>query len=304
LPINYIEDEERFVETYEHWERYRGKTYTGWHRFFRKIEISWNRTGFHPTSDHRPRGMFVLTLWLGWFAERHHMEQTTTREESRIAAVLSNGKKTNKMKAVDLLATSLNRGDDKPNQELADEIIKSNRTDWVEELVANLKHKDKMIQSDCIKVLYEIGERGSASMIAPYYQTFGELLESKNNRLVWGAMYALDSISLVNPAEIFSILPAICKAIDHGSVITIDGGVSILAKLAAIKEYSETAFPLLAEQLKRCPAKQLPMYAEKSVKNIRSENRSSFVDIIRQRYLEMEKDSWKKRLDKVLKSVK
>ncbi|HNW52379.1 MAG TPA: hypothetical protein PKH79_14955 [Prolixibacteraceae bacterium] len=208
------------------------------------------------------------------------------------------------MNAMDLLATSLGRNDDVPNQELAKLIIQSNRTDWVEELVANLKHKDKMIQSDCIKVLYEIGERGAAFLIAPYYQTFGELLESKNNRLVWGAMYALDTIASVNPAEIFSILPGICKAIDQGSVITIDGGVSILAKLSAIEAFSETAFPLLAEQLNRCPAKQLPMYAEKSVKNVRAENRSSFIDIIRQRYKEMEKDSQKKRLDKVLKILK
>ena len=151
------------------------------------------------------------------------------------------------MKAIDLLATSLNRGDDKPNQELAEGIIKANRTDWVKELVENLSNKDKNIQSDCIKVLYEIGERGAGSMIAPYYKTFGLLLESKNNRLVWGAMYALDSIASVNPSGINSILPAICKAIDKGSVITIDGGVSILAKLTAVKEYTETAFPLLLE---------------------------------------------------------
>lgn len=208
------------------------------------------------------------------------------------------------MKAIDLLATSLNRGDDKPNQELADGIIQSNRTDWVQELVENLSNRDKNIQSDCIKVLYEIGERGAASMIAPYYKTFGDLLESKNNRLIWGAMYALDSIASVNPSGINSILPAICKAIDKGSVITIDGGISILAKLAAVKDYTETAFPLLLEQLKRCPAKQLPMYAEKSVKAIHASNKSKFVDLLRERYSEMDKDSQKKRLDKVMKSIK
>jgi hypothetical protein len=208
------------------------------------------------------------------------------------------------MKAIDLLATSLNRGDDKPNQELAEGIIKSNRTDWVKELVENLNHKDKNIQSDCIKVLYEIGELGAASMIAPYYLTFGNLLESKYNRLVWGAMYALDSIASVNPSGINSILPAICKAIDKGSVITIDGGVSILAKLAAVNEFTETAFPLLLEQLKRCPAKQLPMYAEKSVKAINTANKIYIIDLIRERYSEMERDSQRKRLDKVLKSLK
>jgi len=208
------------------------------------------------------------------------------------------------MKAIDLLATSLNRSDDKPNQELAEGIIKSNRTDWVQELVENLSNNDKNIQSDCIKVLYEIGERGAASMIAPFYKTFGELLESKNNRLVWGAMYALDSIASVNPSGINSILPEICKAIDKGSVITIDGGVSILAKLAAKEEFAETAFPLLIEQLKRCPAKQLPMYAEKSVQAINAANKNQFVDLIRERYSEMERDSQKKRLDKVLKMLK
>jgi hypothetical protein len=208
------------------------------------------------------------------------------------------------MKAIDLLATSLNRADDKPNQELADGIIRSNRTDWVQELIENLYNKNKNIQSDCIKVLYEIGERGSAPMIAPYFETFGKLLESKNNRLVWGAMYALDSIASVNPSNINSILPAICKAIDKGSVITIDGGVSILAKLAAMKAHTETAFPLLLEQLKSCPAKQLPMYAEKSVKAINVSNKSQFVDLLKERYPEMEKDSQKKRLEKVLKSIK
>jgi hypothetical protein len=39
------------------------------------------------------------------------------------------------MKALDLLATTLNRTDDKPNQALADEIIKASRKDWVQELV-------------------------------------------------------------------------------------------------------------------------------------------------------------------------
>jgi hypothetical protein len=208
------------------------------------------------------------------------------------------------MNAIDLLATSLNRGDDKPNQELADGIIKSNRADWVKELVENLNNKNKSIQSDCIKVLYEIGERGSASMIAPYFKTFGNLLESKNNRLVWGAMYALDAITSISPSDIYSILPAICKAIGKGSVITIDGGVTILAKLAAVKEYTETAFPLLLEQLNRCPAKQLPMYAEKSVKAINVSNKSQFIDLLRQRYTEMDKDFQRKRLDKVLKSLK
>jgi hypothetical protein len=207
------------------------------------------------------------------------------------------------MTAIEQLATSLDRRDDVPNQELAARIIKEKKTEWVRELVDNLDHKNKNIQSDCIKVLYEIGERGGAQMIAPYFQIFAQLLDNKNNRLVWGAMYALDSIASVKPADIFSVLAAVLKAIDKGSVITIDGGVSILAKLAAVNEFSEVAFPLLMEQLQRCPAKQLPMYAEKSVVAVNATNKSQFVKLIEQRYSEMDRDSQKKRLDKVLKAI-
>jgi hypothetical protein len=207
------------------------------------------------------------------------------------------------MKALDLIATSLNRRDDKPNQELADEIIKMNRTEWIKELVESLNHKDKNIQSDCLKVLYEIGERGAATLIAPYYLEFGKLIEGKNNRLIWGAMIALDTVVNVNPQGIYTLLPIIIKGIDKGSVITIDHGVAILAKLSALSEYTDTAFPLLLEQLKKCPSKQLPMYAEKSEIAVDKTNRTQFVDLLIQRMKELDKDSQKKRIEKVINKV-
>ncbi len=208
------------------------------------------------------------------------------------------------MQAIDLIATSLNRRDDKPNQELAVEIIRSTNKEWVKELVENLFNKDKNIQSDCLKVLYEIGERGSAELIAPYIKEFGEILKSKNNRLIWGTMIALDTITSVDPKGIFNLLSVIMPAIDKGSVITIDHGVGILAKLSGLKEYSETAFPLLMEQIKKCPIKQLPMYAEKSIVAINQEYRALFVDLLESRLQETERDSQKKRILKVIKIVK
>lgn len=207
------------------------------------------------------------------------------------------------MKALDLIATSLNRRDDIPNQELADEIIRSNRPEWVKELIENLNHKDKNIQSDCLKVLYEIGERGAAKMIEPYYAEFGKLIDGKNNRLVWGAMIALDTIASVNPGGIFSLLPAIMGAMDKGSVITIDHGVSILAKLAAVRKYAETAFPLLLEQLRKCPPKQLPQYAEKSAIAVAGANKQHFIGLLEQRMHELDNDSQKKRIERVLRKV-
>jgi len=207
------------------------------------------------------------------------------------------------MKAIELLASSLGRNDDLPNQQLADEIIKGKKSDWVNELVEHLNHKDKSIQSDCIKVLYEIGERGAPELIAPYCTAFVQLLKSKNNRLVWGAMLALDMITPLKPKEINDHLPFIMEAIDKGSTITIDHGVGILAKLTAQQKYSSIAEPLLLEQLTRCPFKQLPMYLEKSVIAINPSNKAKFMKLIESRYRELDKDSQKKRVNKIVSKM-
>ena len=61
------------------------------------------------------------------------------------------------MSILDQLATALKRSDEVPNQELARKIVKSKDKDAVKELVDNLRNKDKNIQADCIKALYEIG---------------------------------------------------------------------------------------------------------------------------------------------------
>ena len=207
------------------------------------------------------------------------------------------------MKALDLIASSLHRRDDEPNKRLAQQIAQTHAVDWVKELVANLHNPDKNLQSDCIKVLYEIGELGSADLIAPYTKEFINLLSSKNNRMVWGAMSALDTIAPVNPAEVFSFLSQIVSALDKGSVITKDHGVGILATLSGIDEYAEVATPLLYEQLRVCVAKQLPQYAEKAAKVVTEENRELLISIIYERFEEVETDTRKKRLTKLLKHI-
>lgn len=208
------------------------------------------------------------------------------------------------MTIIDLLATSLNKRDDKANQALALEIIKGSHYDWIKELVDNLNNKDKNIQSDCIKVLYEIGENGAPELIAPYLKDFGKILNSKNNRLVWGAMIAIDMIAHVDSKGVFDLLPLLMQTIKSGSVITIDHGVGILAKLSACQEYSKMTFPLLIEQLLGCPIKQLPMYADKSLIAINATNKKQFMEILKSRFPEIEKESQRKRLEKVIKQLK
>src|SRR5437016_2384062 len=84
------------------------------------------------------------------------------------------------MTVLEELATARGRRDEVPNQELARRIVRQRNAADVKELVDNLANKDKAIQSDCIKVLYEIGG-ANPDLIAKYYQAFSKLLESKSN---------------------------------------------------------------------------------------------------------------------------
>src|SRR3954467_15764863 len=102
------------------------------------------------------------------------------------------------MSIIDQLAVSLGRRDEVPNRELAERIASKGDKAAVKELVENLSNKNKNIQSDCLKTLYEIGER-EPSLIGDYAKEFGTLLTSKNPRMVWGAATALSSIAEVNP---------------------------------------------------------------------------------------------------------
>ncbi|MFY0653534.1 MAG: hypothetical protein JXQ96_15935 [Cyclobacteriaceae bacterium] len=105
------------------------------------------------------------------------------------------------------LASSLNRKDEIPNQELAKEIMATGDRQAVQELVDNLSNT-KAIQNDCIKVLYEIGTL-QPRLTAGHIDDFVALLNSKNNRLQWGAMTAFGTITKQKPKEIYSLLPTI-----------------------------------------------------------------------------------------------
>ena len=165
-----------------------------------------------------------------------------------------------------------------------------------------MNNKNKNIQSDCIKTLYETGYL-NPELIADYYAEFIKLLTSKNNRLVWGGMIALSTITDLEHKEIFAVLGKIMETVEKGSVITIDCGIEILARLNRHGNYFNTTDPLLIEQLWKCPIKQLPMYIEKSLVSIQKGNKAIYQTIIEQRKSECDKDSQTKRLDKSLKQI-
>ena len=206
------------------------------------------------------------------------------------------------MGIISKLASSLNRKDEVPNQELAQQIIKSNDKKAINELVENLSNKDTKIQSDCIKVLYEIGVH-KATLIAGYDKEFIALLENKNNRLVWGAMTALDCITSLKPKCIHKNLTKILTAAAKGSVITKDHGVNIIIKLAADKNFTNNSLTLLLDQLKTCATNQLPMYAENAIPVITDKYKKDFIKVLSSRLSEIEKESKQKRVRKVIKQL-
>jgi hypothetical protein len=151
-------------------------------------------------------------------------------------------------------------------------------------------------------VLYEIGYV-EPKLIAPHLTAFLNLLGSKDNRLRWGAMYALGCVAKVKSDEVFVGLHKIIDAADKGSVITRDGCVRILITLCKSDKYVDIAFSHLLEQLTACPTNQLPMYAEEAVPIINASNIERFVKVLSARLGEIEKESKRKRVEKVLSKV-
>jgi len=203
------------------------------------------------------------------------------------------------MSIIEKLASSLGRRDEVPNQQLAEEIVAADNKSAVQELVENLQHKKKDIQNDCIKVLYEVGEH-KALLIAPYTKEFIALLDSKNNRLQWGAMTALACIAGEDPKRIYASIGKIATAADKGSVITKDNYVRMLVQLGGVKQYAEKAFTLIIEQLLMAPTNQLPMYAEMALPLVNEQNKAGFVKALKLRLDDIDKDSKRKRVEKVM----
>ena len=123
------------------------------------------------------------------------------------------------MSVIEKLAFSLNRRDEVPNQQLAKEIVGKNDSHSIQQLVENCSNKNRNIQSDCIKVLYEIALL-KPQLVANYIKEFIALLDNKNNRMVWGALITIDNITLQKPKEVYAALPKIIETADKGSVIS------------------------------------------------------------------------------------
>lgn len=206
------------------------------------------------------------------------------------------------MNIINKLASSLHRRDEIPNQELAEEIVRTSDLQAIKDLVGFLHHKDKVVQNDCIKVLYEIGVH-SPKLISDYLDDFVKLLDSKNNRLKWGAMTALNTIASDVPEDVYRVLTKILDAADSGSVIARDHAVGILIKLCSEEQFANSAVSLLIEQLQTCPTNQLPMYSERALPIVNRKNKTLFINALASRISDIGKEVKRKRVEKVIKKA-
>jgi len=200
------------------------------------------------------------------------------------------------------LSSVQGRRDEEPNELLARELAEKGDQNSIAILVEQLRNKNKRVQNDCIKVIYEIGAI-KPELISDHGEVFLSELNAKNNRIQWGAMAALASIVHLRPDFIYESLPVIMSVSDKGSVITRDGAFSILISLSAIPEYSDNTVNLVLEQLMNSQVNQLPMYAERALAIAKDNRTDDFVAVIESRLTEVDKESKKKRLLKVLKKL-
>jgi hypothetical protein len=206
------------------------------------------------------------------------------------------------MSVLQQIAYYQNRRDEVPNQELAKELATKKDRKGIREIADNLWNKNAQVQSDCLKVLYEIGYL-QPELIAPYADDFLKLLHSRNNRLVWGAMIALSTVADLKADVIYPHVAEIEQVMDQGSVITKDNGVRVLALVAAQKAaYSKQIFPFLLHHLETCRPKDVPQHAEKAAVAVKAGNKQLFSAVLEARLLDL-KGSQTARVKKVIKEI-
>ena len=206
------------------------------------------------------------------------------------------------MSILNEIAYYQNRRDEVPNQDLARELARTRNAADIREIAANLWNKEANIQSDCLKVLYELGYL-VPELIEDYAGDFLKLLKHRNNRMVWGSMIALSTIAARKADELIGHLPEIIKTMEAGTVITDDAGIKILADMAASKEkYRPQIVPYLLKRLADSRSVDTPRYAERIAPAVGAANKAEFIRILETR-MESATPSRLARLKKVLKEA-
>ena len=200
------------------------------------------------------------------------------------------------------MACSLGRNDEAPNIELAEFLFQTRDTRGIKEIVDGFKGSDKAVAYDCIKVLYEIGER-NPELICDYAEDFISGLYSRSNRLVWGCMMALAKVAPLASQPIYERLDAIVTAYENGSTITVDNSISVFAGLCkASDECAKMVLPILLTHLNKCRPKEVAQHAERCSICFCGDNAAAFIEVLEYRIPHLAA-SQQSRVNRLLKTL-
>ena len=116
-------------------------------------------------------------------------------------------------------------------------------------------------------------------------------------------MTALSTIADIQADELFNHLQEIHSAVEHGSVITVDGGILTLARISSTRdEFRQAIFPYLLNHFKTCRPKDVPQHAEKSMVAVDASNKNEFIAVLETR-MDHLSETQKRRVKKVIKQA-
>ena len=206
------------------------------------------------------------------------------------------------MSVLDRLASALGRRDEGPNCELAAELARTGDAADIALLAAALERAAKPVRSDAIKALYELGAL-RPELIRPHADAFLAAMNSRDNRLAWGALTALDALAAAYPDLIAAHLPEIVAAAERSSVIAMDKAVSMLATLAARPDPAPAAWGRLLAIVRTAPVNQTPMYAEAALRAAPRNDPAALAAVVRTRLDGIGHRAKRARLEKVLRGL-
>ncbi|MEA3044052.1 MAG: hypothetical protein QOH47_1890 [Sphingomonadales bacterium] len=206
------------------------------------------------------------------------------------------------MSVLQRLASALARRDEAPNIALARSLAATGNAGDVAALADTLSSAPRPVRHDAIKALYELGAL-RPEQIRPHADSFLAALEGSDNRLVWGAMAALDTLAAADPGLIAAHLPEILAAAERGSVIAKDKAVSMLATLASLPKPVPGAWNALLAILRDAPVNQTAMYAEAALRAAPMNEPTALAAMVRTRRDDIAHPAKRARLDKVLRRL-
>ncbi len=204
------------------------------------------------------------------------------------------------MSVIDQFSSSCGRRDQGPNRALAARIVDRDHQ-LLGEVMDATSHQTTALGNDAVMVLMAVGEL-HPELLVPYTSQLLDLLSAKSNRQVWGSMIALSHIAPLIKSELLEALPLILGSMDSGSIVGRDHGYTILTVLYE-DDSGGILWPLMKEQLLKCPPNQFGQYTEKTMEVLKAPDREEMVFTIEQRLSELTNEHHRKRALKNLKTL-